>query len=415
MKTEKQLLSPCKIEQNNFLLILINWALIILITVCVFDPANKFLGLKYIIFSLVWSLFLIYRLSKRNEIFISSKLLGYIIIFVFIIPFFSLVYYSFLNGDFNRFDGFQYFSSYLFLLILIILYSLKLDLTKAAIVIFSILSFITLIIFFLYYNSWSIVYGILALTEYNDITTSGIRTFGGVDFLSVNFQSSPLIALPIAYFSMKLHNSIGLKKIGTILLLIINMAAMFLGGTRSNMIISILLPLFVLVWYSKRKKSALIIVIVGLSLLISFNLNIIQGFFSAEEKSNSVKLDFYNDYLELFNHWDILLFGQGLGSYFNSNLRGYVSVSELTYFEFIRRFGLILSLFIFGMLLYPVLKLRNKNNHNHYIFISYGFYLVICFANPFLMSSTGMLFLTLVLYKTFVNNNNDRIYKLKIN
>jgi len=289
-------------------------------------------------------------------------------------------------------------------MILIILHALKIDLTKPSIIILSALSFVTLIIFFLYLNKLPLAYAILVITEYNNITTSGIRNFGGVDFLGVDFQSSPLIVLPIGYFAMKLHKFKGWKKLGIAVLLLVNISAMFIGGTRSNMIISVLLPLVVFVWYSRRKRVISITVFFILALFIFYNLNVVQGFFSEDDTSNSIKLVFFNDYMELFNQWDILLFGQGLGSYFNSTIRGYVSVSELTYFEMIRRFGLILSIFIFSLLLYPLSKLifnHSRNHQSHYIFIAYFFYLIICFANPFLMGSTGMLFLALVLYKTF--------------
>jgi hypothetical protein len=141
--------------------------------------------------------------------------------------------------------------------------------------------------------------------------------------------------------------------------------------------------------------AALMIIIVG------SNWSAIQNMLSSKETSNGIKITFLDRYFDIFSNMPILIFGQGLGSYFHSS-RGLVSNSELTYLEIVRRFGLILSTIIFVMLLSPLTILITKKYRDyHYIFLCYLFYLVISATNPLLMSSTGMLFLSIVLYKTF--------------
>ncbi|MFH1287432.1 MAG: hypothetical protein ABII25_01885, partial [bacterium] len=47
-------------------------------------------------------------------------------------------------------------------------------------------------------------------------------------------------------------------------------------------------------------------------------------------------------------------------------------------------------------------KLRLKKYYGaHYVIIAYLFYLVMGISNPFIMSSSGMLLLSIVLYKIF--------------
>lgn len=379
--------------------------LVLLFIVCVFDPANQLLGLKYIFFVGVWVLFLMYRLMARASLTISLKLVYYLLAFVFVIPIISIAYFLLTNPSPGNFDGITYFKPYLFLTIVIVLYTLRIDLIKAIVAICTWLSVVTLILFLLSYLQVSLVYFILEVGEMNSMTTSGVRSLGGIDFLSVDFQSSPLIVFAIAYYVRMLFLIKGKKMMWIIVLLFINMGAMFVGATRNNMFASIVLPTVVFIWYSRHKRASIAFIGLLLMIFVVSNISVIQGMLDSDEKSNSVKLDFFNDYMKMFDRWDILLFGQGLGSFFNSTHRGMVSVSELTYFEFIRRFGLILCILIFSMLLYPLHKLFwKKFREDHYIYIAYFFYLIICFSNPFLMSSTGMLLLSLVLYKTYSTN-----------
>lgn len=375
--------------------------LTLLIASCVFDPADKLLRLKVPLFLLAWMLFILGLIVGKRMVYLSWKMVIYLILFIFVIPLTSIFYFIVTNGNTDYFDGYLYFKPYLFLTIVPILYISKINILNPAIVLITILSFATLALLAIGFLNVSLfTYFVDIGTDY-DITRTGLRNFGDIYFPMVYFESSPLIVFAIGYFAMKFSGTQRSNK--TLLggLLLINMIAMFVGATRNNMIISILSPLVVLHWYSKRKALILFIAFILLAIIVISNYSTIQSMFSSEEGSNELKLSFFGEYLHLFANWDVLLFGQGLGSYFNST-RGYVSNSELTYLELIRRFGAILSIIIFSMLLYPLSKLRVKKFHNeHYLFLSYFFYLIMCFTNPLLMSSTGMLLLSLVLVKTF--------------
>jgi len=376
--------------------------LILLIASCMFDPADKLLSLKVPFFILAWMLFMLGVIVRKGMVYVSLRATIYLVLFVFVIPLTSIFYYLVINGDTNYFDGYLYFKPYLFLTIVPILYSSKIDILKPTIMQINILSFATLALLAIGFFNVSLFTYFVEIGSDNDITRIGTRNFGDTYFPMVYFESSPLIVFAIGYFAKMFNNSKGSKRILIGGLLLINMIAMFVGATRNNMIISILAPLVILYWYAKRKTLIVMIAFVFLAWLVISNFSIIQSMFDSKENSNELKLSFLGEYLRLFSNWDILLFGQGLGSYFNSSTRGYVSNSELTYLELIRRFGAILSIFIFSMLLYPLSKLRLKRFHNeHYLFLSYFFYLIMSFSNPLLLSSTGMLLLSLVLVKTF--------------
>jgi hypothetical protein len=97
------------------------------------------------------------------------------------------------------------------------------------------------------------------------------------------------------------------------------------------------------------------------------------------------------------------LFGQGLGASFFSTAWGTrVTLTEVTYLEIIRNYGLILAPIFYLLILYPLRVLTDAGQRvDHYVFLAYAAYLYICSGNPLLLSSTGMLVLAIVLVKTF--------------
>lgn len=379
--------------------------LALLIIVCIFDPADKLLRLKVPLFVLAWLLFISDMIVNRKIVYVSTGMLIYLAIFI-LIPLISVAEYFFTGSDFVKYDGYQYLKSYLFATLVPILHVSKIDLTKPAVAIISALSAATIAILVINYFNPS-----LAMDLYTEvgnrygIWSMGAKNYGRFilpDAPQIFFHTSTLVIIPIAYFTMKTFFSKGVIKTLYGLLLAMNIVAMFLGATKTNIVVSITMPMFIACWYSKRKKFILSGTIILLCILCIYNLGEIKSMFSFNEPSNSFKLNFIKDYLILFSDTKILLFGQGLGSYFYSSGRGYVSLSELTYFDFIRSFGLILSIPLFVLILYPLSKLRLKEYHSlHYIFLAYLFYLIMSFSNPLFVSSSGMLLLTLVLYKTF--------------
>jgi hypothetical protein len=330
-----------------------------------------------------------------------------------IIPLTSIAYYFFTGSDFINYDGYSYFKAYLFLSIVIILYISKIDLIKPTIIMMSLLSILTIIIFISSIFTDSLVQ-FLNLARGSLPIDIGKRTYGSFVFPEIHFHTSPLIILSIGYFSRAVQDSKGKERMLFGFLLIINVFGMFLGGTRNNILTSMMTPILILFWYSSKNKALISSIILIILFIISvIFMDVFKDMFASEDPSNFIRSSFREDYYNLFADGKVLFFGQGLGSYFETTARGYVSITELTYLEFIRRFGLILSSVCFLLLLYPLGKLRLKQYRNeHYIFICYAIYLMGAFVQPLLMSSTGMLLLSLVLYKTFTPSLDSQTYVL---
>ena len=78
-------------------------------------------------------------------------------------------------------------------------------------------------------------------------------------------------------------------------------------------------------------------------------------------------------------------------------------MTELTYLEILRSYGLFGAVFVLALLSYPFRVLARREYHeSHYVLLAYLCYLIICVSNPLLFSSSGMLVLALVVYKVFL-------------
>ena len=178
---------------------------------------------------------------------------------------------------------------------------------------------------------------------------------------------------------------------------------MFLAGSRNNMLIAILLPLILFWTYSNKKFLISMLYIVGFLVTIIILRDEIFSLFDASEISNFYKLMTLNDYIYLFTN-DIysLIFGQGLGAYMDWTGRGFNFVTELTYFELIRSYGIFGALIIISLMLYPVIYaffLKPSYNYKH-IILAYICYLVMSFTNPlfFLINGNVNTFSNYVIY-----------------
>jgi hypothetical protein len=129
------------------------------------------------------------------------------------------------------------------------------------------------------------------------------------------------------------------------------------------------------------------------------------------EESNSVKIGMLNDYYRVFSDPVYLLFGQGLGSYFNTSLRGMESyITELTYLEVFRNFGLLLGLVMMFLITYPIIYtfyIDTTFNIKHVV-VGYITYLIMNATNPLLFSSGGMLILSILIANIFIFERENR-------
>lgn len=386
-------------------LALLSICITLLFTDVVIDPSNQIFHLKYVLFVLLFIIWAPTLLSKQLAL---PRYLIFIIIFVCVfMPFYSisigLINHYLQNTSFGEI---VYFNSFFFFLLILITANEKIELTK-------IFNYSTLLIILITIVSYSILiynpntFGLLYdyFVVNKRVAIYGLRNYGDYTLLMMFYKTSPLLVFPLSYYLNQLLISQDKKHVLIKSLFLIAIAiTLFLSGTRANLLSLLLIVLFY-IFYFAYKQSKPLFLILGFALLLiaTYGLSTLGGILlSTSETSNMIKFGHVISYIEHFsNHIGVLIFGQGLGStFYSSGVNSIVSITELTYFELIRIWGLPITLIFCGILIIPLYKEIKERKMSH-LFIAYLAYLFIAGTNPLLLSSTGMLVLVYVFSKTY--------------
>jgi len=306
------------------------------------------------------------------------------------------------GGGMQGYDGFGYYKSYLFLTLCVPLSTKHIDLIRPLSLILCVLSLATIFLYAITANNDALRGQLGLLGDTYTLFSLSARSYGSFSYQLAYFHTSPLLVVAVAYFCYQSLISAGRARFWNVLLLLLNVGGMLLG-TRNNMIIGLLMPLMVIAWYKGTKVRLAVVAALAVVLSAGLGSGVVQAMFSPDDVSNATKLLYFRDYSTIFSNWLTLLFGQGFGaSFFSTALGARVSVTELTYVEFIRVYGVIMACIFYVLLLYPLRILGSQEARtDHYLLLGYIGYLYLCTANPLLMSSNGMLVLAIVLVKTF--------------
>jgi len=124
---------------------------------------------------------------------------------------------------------------------------------------------------------------------------------------------------------------------------------------------------------------------------------VLRSMFDPEDVSTAAKVAYLGDYSKILTDPTTLLLGQGLGTrFFATGLGEVVSITELSYFEIVRTYGIIVGIAFFSYLVYPLIVLVRTRDARYYCVVGYGAYLIENYSNPYMLSSNGMLVLGLV-------------------
>lgn len=368
---------------------------------CVFDPADLIFGLKVPLFVLLWFLVLVDNSLKKR--FSAPKSLLLYIGIMLVIPFISIGLFLLINPGI-KFQGFELFKAYLLVTLALILYWRKFNLMNDLVNILTLLSF-TILSFFIV-----VLYRPdLFETLFSFGSTSGLFYLGEREYSadaklwSIYFVTSPMILIPIAHFTKSVleYPKLALNYF----FLILNVTAMFVAGTRNNMLMSILLPLLIIFFHIKRKTILLsFLFILGIYFYPLFE-NYLIAMLSPDEASNSTKIALLKDYSNIFSNLKTLIVGQGLGSYYFWLERGvWKFESEYTYLEIYRYYGLFLGSVLIFLIIYPLIKgfyLIRKYRDKHFLW-AYMLYLIMSATNPLFFSSLGMLILSVIMANMYL-------------
>jgi hypothetical protein len=378
----------------------LRWALLAFLLACVFDPADMVLGAKVWIFVVCWLCLIAEFAASTQRARLPAGLLAYVIAFT-MIPLLSIAGYMARDGG-EPYGGFVLVKGYVLITFAWLLVLSRSDLFRQLAAILTCLAVVVIVTYLALVAVPDLYLPLYAFGESTGVVQldSG-RDYGSdVVLMQVYFVTSPMLAISIAYYYDKAAHAIHDKDRRIyVVLALINGAGMLLAGSRNNILIGVALPIALWFMYTRHKLRGALGVVVALCALGLFFQNEIGAFLDPVETSNSVKLQAMEDYAVLFENPITLLFGQGLGAYHEFTGRGRLFVTELTYHELVRSFGLFGAILMLGLLLFPVYHAFVVKRHfeGKAVVLGYAGYLVMCASNPLLFSSMGTLILSMIL------------------
>ena len=242
------------------------------------------------------------------------------------------------------------------------------------------------------------------------IALISFRDYGGFVLPYIYFLASPLLIFLVGYH---VNNFLSKKTAINFMSTFFAILALVLSGTRSHLLIALISLPFTYFLLKVKNKLETFIVFLIFSILgfLFFNIEIIQSMLSSEEASNSLKLSMLTNYSFIFDDLISLFFGQGYNAHEWSlplsemiNVDG-ASKTELTYIEYIRVYGLIMSIPFFFILFYPIRRLMLLHRKYIWLYPSYILYLVNAALNPYMFSTNGMLSLGLIISVISIKEN----------
>lgn len=261
-------------KQHGLLLEVILTSFLIL---CVFDPANIILAGKTWVFI---TLFLYCFFLSRKYYQIPQVLYLYVAFFVGI-PLFSIAIY-FIYGGSPQFEGFNLLKGYLLITLSIILIRLRVNILPRLSLILSHMALLVIVLtiaFDLYPEIQPIVreLGMKSGTLLYDE-----RNYGNdLVIEQIYFVTSPMLLISMAYYflRLKLNSESLMIKIKTGLMVLINILALFAGGTRANILSTLILLIILWTITSNNKRRDYSILAIVLLISSTYFINDLVNFF----------------------------------------------------------------------------------------------------------------------------------------
>jgi hypothetical protein len=369
----------------------------------VFDPVGKNLGLRYVALLLVLTV-LIERLLRKT-LQIPRRADGYtplFLWFVLIIPAYGLIMYLIRGGGIEqRFIDTSYIGAAgLFGCSLVYFHGRSLSLGFAALRLALRMLAVAIITSLVFYELKLPIPIIGYLVENGAAFFGPTRAYGGRDFYYVYLIASPMLIYLVA---QELWTFWDERKTSNLVWCVVAVVSLFLSGTRANMLIAVFILPFLFLYRRWQWASIPAAIMVGAVCLLALDFlgfHAIRHVFNLGEASNGIKLGFIKGYVQIFSDPVTLLFGQGFNAHVWSDIFGRMlpggaygsaSKTELTYIEFVRVFGLLMSVAFVYLMVCFLTQLSTVDSRWRWMAPAVFVYFVVCALNPYLFSSNGML------------------------
>lgn len=218
------------------------------------------------------------------------------------------------------------------------------------------------------------------------------RMILGTRYLAVWYRTAPCMTCALGYHMARRLN--GEKR--NLFVIILLSCALIFTGTRANIISTMLLAGFYIGFKMYKRGFKLTPLLLFSAIMVTATILVIRFINDSNSQSSTIKILDTLTYIDIFKKDPVrtLFFGYGPGStFFSRGRQMYVSITENSLLESIRRYGLVSTcIIIFGIWFKPLRSpdFRKKENYTRYFYYCvFGGYMLSALTNPYLLDSVG--------------------------
>jgi hypothetical protein len=240
---------------------------------------------------------------------------------------------------------------------------------------------------------YALIYEFTAIKQTAYLSRESDRFGFGIG--SFYYKTSATMILPLGYYVARLFRGSTLGFTDFMLSLLYFVALVF-SGARANLVAAIgVVAVFAL--GKIRRAFGTVSSAVALVLMIAIAAGLyVPTLIDPAERSNAVKLGHVASYVSEFDrHPAYLIWGEGADTeFYSAGFQQRTTITEVTYLELIRNFGIPVSMILLAALLWPLSMLLRADARAaglSYLAVPYVAFVFMAGSNPLLLSTTGML------------------------
>jgi MFS family permease len=297
-----------------------------------------------------------------------------------------------LNSDLHSGDApLGLLKTFLFFSIVLVLISEEIDLISYINKVSVILALVTIAMAVMNLVSPELFLGVsLFIADKGNGVISPSRNLFGLGIGELYYGACPIMIFPFSYYCDQTSQN-GIRKFSSALMCSLFGVALLLSGARADILATLSIALIFTMRYVRRVSGWVPALTVGAIVVILAAVTVIPNFADKQEGSNAVKLKHISSYNEEFGSKPaVLLSGEGANSaFYSEGFEMWTTVTEVTYLELVRVFGLPMTILFGAGLLWIGYHLFANGLFS--IGLAYFAFLGIAGTNPLLVGSTGFL------------------------
>jgi len=368
-----------------------------LVLIALLDPTDFMLHMKAPVFATVFLIWF-YRqliLSRRMDGERRQKLPRHVWIttlgIAVVIPMvWSMI--GLLDSDLHSGDApLRLLKTFLFFSIVLVLISEEIDLisyiNKLSIVLA--LATIAMVVMNLVFPVLFIGVSLFVADKGNGVISPDRNLFG-LGIGEFYYGACPIMVFPFAHYCDRV-SQYGGRRFLSVMMCFLFGAALLLSGARAEILATLSIAFVFALKYIRRASGWAPVLIVGAIIFMVGAAAAIPKFADTQENSNALKLKHVHSYYEEFGAKPaVLLSGEGANSaFYSEGFEVWTTVTEVTYFELVRVFGLPMVILFVAGLLWIAYSLFAQGLLP--VGLAFLGFLGIAASNPLLVGSTGFL------------------------